>query len=90
MNAPGPLFTPRSLQVEFCMMPRTYRVIYEIDVECETPEEAASEAFETMMAGGLPVLQVIEWLDKTTAPITVDPTLGQTIDLEKLEPQDPK
>ena len=71
-------------------MPRTYRVIYEVDVECETPEEAASEAFETMTAGGLPVLQVIEWPDETTAPKTVDPSLGKTIDLEKLAPQDPK
>jgi hypothetical protein len=71
-------------------MPRTYRVIYEIDVECETPEEAASEAFEAMTAGGCPVLQVIEWPNETTPPKTVDPNLGQTIDLEKLEPQDPK
>jgi hypothetical protein len=62
-------------------------VIYEIDVECETPEEAASEAFEAMTAGGRPVLQVIEWPDETTAPKTVDPTLGVTIDLEELDQQ---
>ena len=68
-------------------MPRTFRVIYEIDVECETPEEAAWEAFAMMTAGGRPVLQVVQWPDEITAPKTIDLSLGVTIDLEELDQQ---
>jgi len=62
-----------------------YRVTYEIDVEAETPTEAAREAYDCMIdsESAPPILDVILWVDNNTPEFTSDAKGVTSIDLSE-------
>lgn len=62
-----------------------YRVVYEIDVDADSPAEAAREAYSCMIdsESATPVLDVIPWIDEDTPPfgVSVDVSNCTSIDL---------
>ena len=44
-------------------MSKNYRVQYEIDVDADSPQEAAEQAYEFMQHGEAPVLDVVQTND---------------------------
>ncbi len=64
----------------------TYRVVYEIDVEEETPEAAAREAYACMRdpESMPPAFDVIPWTDNVPPDFTCDMPGVITVDLNEL------
>lgn len=62
---------------------KTYRVIYEIDVEADTPEAAAREAYECMRdpESMPPMLDVVAWSGDCPPDFTSDLPNVQSFDL---------